>query len=411
MEDLDHFIKLELRLPWEINLSFSVQILPYNNDLEGKENKLSSSNDLLGMVQDVFYVMHLLEIHEDKEDKRKELEAELNERDNYWDVFNWIWYQFVQILRDDFSQVTKRIDATLEEKNRLKIKGEYDINDIEKLGEPYITRYKLYKVMSLLQPQLHYNYGSLDDIVCSYHTFVNFFNSCIQLLSKIILRLQDDKVEEIKNIFKHIMDDKKQNQKCIKSINKYLTEGKDGKCFAITTVNCKNTTKEDLLCFSGTFFKADLLEVINKIVKALSDNPKFNNPKLIRVNDDIRYYIDGHKYITYGDAKQCGAFKNGEKNKYNRMFSCCERKIFADYNWSECKSYRMVVKYSPCRLCTYSVKKHKKKYNGNIISGKSNNQLNQLKLALYDSVANCIYDRVSHHKLKSRRFKDCPINL
>ena len=198
-------------------------------------------------------------------------------------------------------------------------------------------------------------------------------------MEELEISIQEKEVHVLKSKFSKIT-----NSKIYK--NKFKKRFIDDGCFLKANVIDTNGNYQDVLCFSGLkqFDGSDYLSIaINDIV----NSGVFHNPYLVKVNDNIRYYITHDKYITLGDAK------TNSKTLNPRMFSCCERKTFADYDWSKCRSYKMTIKYEPCALCEISVKKHSDKYNGTIICGKSES-LKPIDKAKYDSIAQVIYDSV-----------------
>lgn len=159
---------------------------------------------------------------------------------------------------------------------------------------------------------------------------------------------------------------------------RYLDDS--GGCFSLTRVR-KNATEEDVLCFSGLKF-SDLNSAIDKIAQS----GYFVNPTVIRECLNVRYYLCPEKYVTFAEAKQT------HKDHKRRMFSCCERKTFAKYDWQGVDSFIMTVKYYPCELCQWSVDMHKKKYGGTIKAGIIQSPLEEK--ALYDAIAEEIFREI-----------------
>ena len=139
------------------------------------------------------------------------------------------------------------------------------------------------------------------------------------------------------------------------------------------------------MCFSG-LKKHPENSNIGKAIKIIEKYGGFQNPQVVDVTDNIRYYLICGLSISYGIAKKCSIFKTG---RYNRMFSCCERKTIAGYLWNDCASYTMIVKYAPCELCKEPVKKHNELYNGRVLHGKATEPLE--RIGEYDRLAKCIW--------------------
>lgn len=389
MEDLKTTIEWELSLPSKNTLHFPFHIIPDIKKLEWENYNFYPSGELLGLLQDTFYVTHWSSIQE--ENNHESNQKELNDRDEYWNIFRWIWSLFAEVLRENYQNIVNTQNSTDDDYSTLKReKGHNYQHFIERMGEPFVTRYQLYTVISLVVPTVRFQYENCTNIVCYFDKFVSFWNDSIKLLSNIVSEIQHYQVEGLRHRFEHIINDNTHNKEYENFKKDYLIEG-DGKCFSVTTVHNIDGSKQDLVCFSGIFFKDEISKAINKIVDGISKDPNFNSPKLVTVNDTIRYYIDDKNYITYGQAKQCCSFIRN--SKYNRMFSCCERKTFAfeDYNWDECTSYIMIVKYPPCELCEIPVAKHNKKYNGQPIPGKKNNDKPLKDLEEFNILAKCIH--------------------
>lgn len=395
MKPLNSTIDWKLILPWRNTLRFSFQIIPTNENLEWKEDILYSTDDLLGLLQDTFYVTHWSSILE--ENNTLITKEELDERDNYWDIFIWVWHSFIEIIQHSYQEIANTQNSMKYDALK-KMKRENYLHFIEDMGEPFITRYRLYEVVSLLIPSVHFSYLSLANIVCKFNTFVKFWNKSLRLLPDIVTNIQQHKVERLRKQFNKIINNNSQNNKYEKFKNKYLQEGKE-RCFSMTTVNKKDGTKKKLLCFSGIpefAPNSNISKAIDLIVDEFKKHRNFYDSERVEVKDSIRYYIDNKKYITYANAVGCCCFS---KNRiFNRMFSCCERKTFAHYDWSDCVSYTMIVKYSPCELCVLPVTQHSNKYNGKIISGKKNETGPLKNLDMFNMLAKYIHTRGCRNK-------------
>lgn len=389
MEHLNRVVKWKLILPWGKPLRFHFQIVPANDDLEWDVNIPSSTTDLLGLLQDTFYVTHWLNILE--ENYNLITKEELDERDNYWYIFIWVWYRFIEIIQHNYHQITNN-QSSMEYEVLQEMHSENYLHFIENMGEPYITRYKLYEVVSLLVPSNRFSHLSLANIICDFNSFVKFWNKSLKLLPALLTKIQHYKVERLRKQFNKIIDANSLNNEYKRFKNKYLQEGKD-KCFSMTTVTKKDGTKKDLLCFCGVPEfdpNSKISKAIDLIVNEIKNNRKYYDPERVTAKDSIRYYIDHKTYITYVQATHFSCFSNNPI--FNRMFSCCERKTFAHYDeWSECVSYTMVVKYPPCELCNFPVIQHCNKYNGHIIPGKKNEPTPLENLDIYNMLAKCIH--------------------
>ena len=374
-------IEWELFLPMSEKLSFQFSILP-NENLEDFGNlDVESSNELLGILQDTYYVTHLASIRYEKE--VEDSNGKLDERDNYWSLFRWVWYNFTDFLRNNFSEIRIFQDSEVGEILSKK-RGRSYKQFVQEMGLPFESRYNLY-VFSLLFWSPNYilkNFGSRTDIICNHRVFMRFWNGILTFLSDSVLNLQKVRVKKLKSKFKKILNNPETKAEYKTFSKEYL--GKKG-CFSLTIVKKNDGSRQDVLCFSGL---KDYPENSNirKAIKKIEKDGGFQNPQVVEVTDNIKYYLICGLSISYGIAKECSIFKTG---RYNRMFSCCERKTIAGYLWNDCASYTMIVKYAPCELCKEPVRKHNELYNGRVLHGKATEPLE--RIGEYDRLAKCIW--------------------
>lgn len=160
-------------------------------------------------------------------------------------------------------------------------------------------------------------------------------------------------------------------EKLINGINsvkrKYGTASKNaGSCFCLADVDSSLW-----ICFSGvhdsqnnvinsTFHtprhnvKPEDMEKIRKSLEDVLAEPV----RLAKTTNDIRYYFaDLKNYATIGQI--CMNTNSELLNvfywRFKRMFSCCERKIFANLQHSNFKKIKFFIKYPPCPMCQRSI--------------------------------------------------------
>ena len=153
-----------------------------------------------------------------------------------------------------------------------------------------------------------------------------------------------------------------------KDISCYATIEYDNKKFI--TVNGLNNSKgrEEVL----NFFKESLQKI------------KGIDVKIVDISDDVRYYLnESSDYIEYKDfqnAKLCKCF--------NRMFTCCERKLFAEIRKVINKELNTIegnqkihlsTTKVPCEMCKREIKNITKYKLKVIIADKDNSQLDLKK--------------------------------
>lgn len=386
IDNFKDMIEWELFLPIRESLSFKFSVLPKDNREDMESIDVDFTNDLLRILQDTFYVTHLANISHEKDSDGKN--DELDERDNNWSIFRWVWYNFTDFLRDNLNEI--RIFQNSDELEILsKKKGREYTQFVKEMGQPFVARYNLY-IFSLLFWSKNYilrHFGSCTEIICEQRMFLQFWNGVLTFLSESVRDIQKTDVESLMSKFEKILKAPDKKADYTKFYKDYL--GEEGGCFSLTMVKKKDKSREDILCFSGL---KDYTEDSNigKAIKKIKDNGGFKHPKVIKVKDDIRYDLMCGFNISYVEAKKCKLFASG---KYNRMFSCCERKTIADYTWDDCNSYEMIVKYAPCELCIAPISKHNYLYHGKVIHGKATKPLSRLKE--FETLAICIFMSVN----------------
>lgn len=128
----------------------------------------------------------------------------------------------------------------------------------------------------------------------------------------------------------------------------------DMNCFAIIDIdNNKYMTKNGVKDKEGEKKIKDLLS------KLLSDRT------YVPIHDDTRYYREDSSFITYKNYKN---YKNHVKNdvkkdgENNRMFTCCEKKLFINIPEEvENQEIRLVVTKPLCPLCVRAYNYYKNK--------------------------------------------------
>lgn len=345
-----------------------------------KTNQLESYKEsntlLLDILQEVYYVTHFAE--NNKTDER------LYYCDKCWNELNVFWRQLLQFIREREEHLDNEKNYEYTDNHFIKDDNEFQ-NYIKNLGEPFITRYHFYKFFKFIYSIYNYKISYNSDIVYNINEFRRFWNTSMYLVSSTLFRIQISSVNELKQLLKKITKEKIYYQFRRKYIHR-------NSCFSLTKVLLKGNEKKDILCFSGIDINN---ETIKKAIDKIMRSSIFSNSYLVSDSDDIRYYLSNTKYITYGDAKSCKR-KYGLKYE-NRMFSCCERKTIADFNWDNCLSFEMFVKYKPCELCKYPINELKKNYNGNIYHGIKCNPLKREKKKEFQEKARKIYNMI--HKI------------
>ncbi len=91
------------------------------------------------------------------------------------------------------------------------------------------------------------------------------------------------------------------------------------------------------------------ITIIKKLLK--NQTTLFDELMYVGISDDTRYYLPSKGNITYKDFKALKKLEGDEKLKeYNRMFTCCERKLLAKV-LNSTEQIRLTIVKAPCRFC------------------------------------------------------------
>lgn len=128
-----------------------------------------------------------------------------------------------------------------------------------------------------------------------------------------------------------------------------------------------------------------LIDCFKSILKGNGDGSNF---EYVSISDDTRYYLSDGISITYKDFKD---FEHKPAN-YNRMFTCCERKLIAkilDLAPKGVNNIEIVTSKPPCALCqrAFNIISSNKEYKYNIYP-KYGESWAQLPIEEYDNFAN-----------------------
>lgn len=204
-------------------------------------------------------------------------------------------------------------------------------------------------LMSTIYDDYSVNYtGSLDDFL---YDFEVKLPRILRLFTYIVTR-QVPK-GELKNFY---------NQRELwfeKQINKFN--------FARTIESLSASNKRKLKCYAVLILQGKKYYSINGI----DDTKKFNRIhevfekllqpeyKCVKIFDGVRYYLNDEKeFISYKHFKQEGIDK-----KENRMFTCCERKLFAKIRKERrFETAKLIVTSPPCIYCLREIYYIQKNY-------------------------------------------------
>lgn len=317
--------------------------LSHNN----QEDELFPDFLIPQLLQEVYYVDQL------NRGRNNEPNGILHIQDYVYDYIRVFHGRIVDILESHYHDLVNEFYAEEVREELMHLSGENVGSYVQEyLSEPFLSRNVAYMIFNSLPSSYKYRlpHYARRDIVSSYKCFEQYWNKGMSLLSE----MQNDiHIADINELGKTLAELSGRNKVLCE---RYLGERKS--CFSLTEVR-KNRTYQDLLCFSGQKFP----EAITNAIDCIVNSGHFRNPFIITTSTKVRYYICPGRYVTYSDA--CKTNKAHEP----RMFSCCERKTFAEYDWHDVESYIMTVKYQPCELCQLPVYEHTRKYRGRVKAG------------------------------------------
>ena len=336
-----------------------------SNDSQGNEG--TSEFSTLQLLQEVYYVDQL---NRGETNKHNDI---LRIQDNLYDYIRIFHGKIMDILGLHLQDLNNDIDSEDVRDFLMSFSGSNVGNYVQKnLPEPFLSRDVAYMIFNLLPSSYKYSlpHYARRDIVSSYTCFERYWNRGMALLSKMQNDIHIVPIDELKT---HLSELSRKNKEFCK---RYLGEAKG--CFSLTKVR-KTELNQDVLCFSGLKFGKAIIDAIDCIV----NSGHFVNPFVITKSDKVRYYLCPERFVTYADACRTN------KAHKPRMFSCCERKTFAEYDWQDVESYVMIVKYQPCELCQLPVYLHTRKYCGIVKAGIKCNPLEEIPL--FNAIAEEIY--------------------
>ena len=112
--------------------------------------------------------------------------------------------------------------------------------------------------------------------------------------------------------------------------------------------------------YSINGLNGDDYDSIHRIFEKL----RYQNYRSVFISNGVRYFLpDEIEYITY---KQF--FENKTPSKENRMFTCCERKLFAEIRRQKNIDHdiKIVVSSPPCVYCSREIRNIEKNYKNKI---------------------------------------------
>lgn len=106
---------------------------------------------------------------------------------------------------------------------------------------------------------------------------------------------------------------------------------------------------------------SNLQKVVNILAELLEGDVEY-----VSISPDTRYYVNPELYINYSQFENYSQFKKSSED-FNRMFTCCERKLIAKMFSPECideGEIKLLISKYPCVICSRTIEivnKEKKK--------------------------------------------------
>lgn len=395
---INDFIKRELR--YMLDKSWEFLVLDYSNTNKDKKDstKLSkkiifdtkSETDIINIISDLYFVQTFCELQKNKEQTEntsyERLKA-LREISNHHRNLLFLKKFFIIRLKhlypwDDFQNRFTRhpsyllINHGFLSNELLKILDSHkDEANNNKSRELYI----LIALFSLLlcenttnatfRRKYSFNHNVPEEAVKvlldEAENIIRAFDSNIRDCQTSILKLAREKEVQIfnktfnvDNFYESLTaalknkqtDLNKQTNKQDQTPNLKKYVDKESNCYSCMTII--NTTYFTINGINdSTPPTGSNLDSIIKCLESILNSNTNQKFEYVPISDNTRYYSADQKYITYKDFKD---FNSQDKNKCNRMFTCCEKKLIAKlFNLKPNinKAIEIITSKPPCALC------------------------------------------------------------
>lgn len=188
-----------------------------------------------------------------------------------------------------------------------------------------------------------------------------------------------------------------------KKIQKALKENNINSKFIKNKLNCYASVdvgEEKLFSINGlddgkVDNNSNQSKTIEIIKKLLGEETNAAKVEYVSISDDTRYYFSDTGYINYIQFK-----KENLDHEYNRMFTCCERKLIAKIrgkNEKETDGEKIDIVLNitkkPCELCEREIKIVKAKHKNPNREINKDEKKTELKIEEMDAYAREIYKK------------------
>ena len=266
------------------------------------------------------------------------------------DIYEEYFYESYSYIVIDLEGYHIYINSILDKRNKILT---YFIKHYDRDFPPFKKLILLATILELLttnEAEIHISIRLIDD----------FFKSISIKLSDLIENFQT-------SLRNHLSDDKF-----------YLVPAQTNEWFGkmINNVELSNTlntltgkNRRNLNCYAVAY--SDSFDYYSYSINHLDLDDRndlhnifselLNKVPAAKLTDDVRYFLPNENdSIKYGQFEK---FPEKSNSKFNRMFTCCERKLFAKLRKEESKINKMniLVTQAPCVYCSRELNYIKKK--------------------------------------------------
>ncbi|RKW00986.1 hypothetical protein [Streptococcus sanguinis] len=342
----------------------------------------------IDIISDFYYVQALYELSTGEEVQNKSLEIISKNRDKYDKLLTFIRFYYLELiecakeLKIEFSKVIDRYTRYLEHD----IFGLY----IRQLDYMTSVKYNCYQTEGFLSIRCAFMnrvvkyqipFSSNSDLYENIADFINYLITSIQyspnninkfqhlvIILKLLLygnesvplgkpsSLEIDEFNVLHQKFQEELSSISESR--LKYVSPEISD-EFGKIINrenyAKELHTKEINKKKFNCYAVAYDATTKYYAINYFDKNDDLHKKFQ--KLLgneyipaKITNDVRYYLqDKRKYITYEQFEAIKLTKD-----FNRMFSCCERKLFAKFRDDNKLDGKMnlIVTKKPCEYCS-----------------------------------------------------------
>ena len=435
MEEILNSLKKEIS-----KISFDFQCIREDNDnahddyVKVEFNSVKEDNDFLNVIEDFYLVESIYLVKSINKLDLRECDKDIHQRIANIKKISTSHGNLLRLAFFYFSEFEKCID----ESNNINLENYY--LDIPYLDIPYFNSIDaMFEYLIEKSTDNDYVIERLYTLSILYAIITNYNFYDILLHIRRIKRdnwrqyITKESIEQVSKLFGHIkkwfydaIENHEKNLLCLITDQQFNQVGEyDGinyfgkkfqKALRENQINSHSKfIKDKLNCYASVVYEKEKYFSINgldndnekpssnkcKTIAILKDllkkETKYSTIEYVPILDKTRYYFDKQSdcYISYDEFK-----KNGTEKKYNRMFTCCERKLIAkirEKTGKEQFDVALNITKQPCELCEREIKivnaKFQNPKNPNIEINKDEKEF-EVKIKDMDAYARDIYDNI-----------------